>query len=117
MVWPTSSVALVSDGLLTGWTGTLPNGWFTYNGYEGLRQMPDFIKDTQLPIIGDHATVFWFGDIDSLNKKEIVDKVFDLCRSVIRIKPEMTIWFVTHVPLMGSRKLKVVKFKNSPIKG
>ena len=100
---------VLANVTLTGWTGRLPDGWFTYNGYEELDQLYELLAMGGLPLVGSQATVIWnVLDKRLFNKKKIIECVCNIRQVIFDINPSSIVYFVTHLPMQGERKLHVI---------
>ena len=112
--WWEPSVSIVSNGMLTAWTGTLPKDWFKFNGFVNIVEMSRFLgENCEMPLIGDKATVLWMFNEENFSKKVVVSGVEHIAKTVMSVRLGSLVVFVRHIPLEGAWKMEVIKYNNN----
>ena len=101
--WPREAITLISNGFTTNWSGTLPPGWFSYNGFAGFNDLVNVIAMGTVPLIGVRGTIVWLQLPDVNNKRWLVNKIIDIRSMIYEVDCKSIVFFVTHVPLRNHR--------------
>ena len=106
-------VALVMDGFLKEWHGTLPVGWFTFKGAVGLQNITKLIVSREFLIVGSQATVFWLNRPQLCNKRKLFNLITQVRNVVELIQPGSCVFFVTHVPMKGRLRAPTINYNKN----
>ena len=97
------------------WDGRLLPDWFWFNVELDLVNVKMFIDTNKdIPLVGTEAIVIWMLLLDKMyNKKTVVNWVSELVQAMQSLVPDTKVYFVTHVPMEGDMRLKVINFNNN----